>query len=242
MEINVKDIVIKPLPAKIANDFVRKHHYSGKVVNNSQLHLGAFYNGVLHGVMSFGCPMDRSKVIGLVRDTKWNDFFELNRMAFDDFLPRNSESRCISVAIRLIKKHYPNIEWILSFADGIQCRDGTIYRASGFVLTGINPNKSILQFPTGDKIAKLVLTALWECEEVRELCKKMNVEHKYRTIKEWKALGVKELDGYMLRYIYFVNPAAKERLTVPIIDFKQIDVQGAGMYKGESQTMASRHK
>ena len=73
MEINVKDILIKPLPAKIANEFVRTHHYSGKVVNNSQLHLGAFYNGVLHGVMSFGCPMDRSKVIGLVSGTKWNE-------------------------------------------------------------------------------------------------------------------------------------------------------------------------
>ena len=40
-----KDIVIKVIPSKIANDFIKKHHYSGKVVNNSQLHFGAFLGG-----------------------------------------------------------------------------------------------------------------------------------------------------------------------------------------------------
>ncbi len=28
--------------AKVANEFVKKHHYSGKVVNNSSLHFGCF--------------------------------------------------------------------------------------------------------------------------------------------------------------------------------------------------------
>ncbi|MBO7444195.1 MAG: hypothetical protein J6W16_03730 [Methanobrevibacter sp.] len=49
----VKDIIVKVIPANIANDFVRKHHYSGKVVPNSQLHFGCFLNGKLHGVMSY---------------------------------------------------------------------------------------------------------------------------------------------------------------------------------------------
>lgn len=43
--VNVKDIVVKVIPAKIANDFVKKHHYSGKVVPNSSLHFGAFLGG-----------------------------------------------------------------------------------------------------------------------------------------------------------------------------------------------------
>ena len=140
MDINVKDIIIKPINSTTANAFVKKHHYSGKVTSNSQLHFGAFYKNVLHGVMSFGPSLDKSKIVGLVKDTKWNDFLELNRMAFDDYLPKNSESRSISVAMKLIKKHYPNIEWVVSFADGTQCGDGTIYRASGFVLTMIKKN------------------------------------------------------------------------------------------------------
>ena len=51
-EKSVKDIVVKVIPAKIAVPFVKAHHYSGKVVQNSCVHFGAFLDGVLHGVMS----------------------------------------------------------------------------------------------------------------------------------------------------------------------------------------------
>ncbi|MBO7444194.1 MAG: hypothetical protein J6W16_03725 [Methanobrevibacter sp.] len=64
-------------------------------------------------------------------------------MAFDEDLPRNSESRCIAISIRLIKKSAPRIKRIISFADGTQCGDGTIYRASGFKLVGIATNSSL---------------------------------------------------------------------------------------------------
>ena len=88
----VKDIELKVIPANIANNFIKKHHYSGKVVNNSYLHFGAFLDKKLHGVMQFGHSMDKAKIQPLVKGTEWNGFCELNRMAFDDFLPRNSES------------------------------------------------------------------------------------------------------------------------------------------------------
>ena len=118
-----KDIIVRVIPAAIANPFIRSHHYSGKVVNNSKLHFGVFLDGALHGVMSFGPPLDKSKVISLVVDdtgapVPWNDMLELNRMAFDDVLPKNSESRAIGIAIRLIRKYAPNVKWLLSFADG----------------------------------------------------------------------------------------------------------------------------
>lgn len=116
-----KEIELKVIPANIANEFIKKHHYSGKVVQNSKLHFGAFLDGGLHGVMSYGSSLDKSKVVGLVEGTKWNEFIELNRMAFDEYLPRNSESYCIAKSIRMIKKNAPHIKWILSFADGAQC-------------------------------------------------------------------------------------------------------------------------
>ena len=133
---SAKDLIVKVIPSKVAVPFVKTHHYSGKVVNNSNLHFGVFYEGRLHGVMSFGPSLDKSKIQGLVEGTGWNEFIELNRMAFDDVLPRNSESRAIAIAMKLIRKNAPQIKWVISFADGCQCGDGTIYRASGFILTG----------------------------------------------------------------------------------------------------------
>ena len=146
-----KEIVMKVIPSSIANPFVRAHHYSGKVVNNSKLHFGVFLDGQLHGVMSYGPSLDKSKIIGLVEGTGWNEFLELNRMAFDSVLPRNSESRAISMSIKLLKKYAPQVKWIISFADACSCGDGTIYRASNFVLTGIKENLNLAELPDGTR-------------------------------------------------------------------------------------------
>lgn len=239
-----KEIEVKVIPSKVAVPFVKKHHYSGKVVQNSNLHFGAFLDGKLHGIMSFGSSMDKAKIQQLVSGTGWNEFIELNRMAFDDYLPRNAESYCISRAIKLIKKNAPQIKWIISFADGCQCGDGTIYRASNFVLTGIKPNKTILEFPTGDRIAAMTLESHFTLDIVKKQCEYFGIEHKYRTRSEWLKIGngsIKYIDGYMLRYIYFIDKSYRAKLTVPEIPFSKIDEMGAGMYKGEKITQAERH-
>ena len=237
-----KEIIVKVIPAKIAVPFVKKHHYSGKVVPNSCLHFGAFLDGKLHGVLSYGPSMDKAKVLGLVEGTAWDGCLELNRMAFDDYLPKNSESFCIAKTMRMIKKQAPQVKWIISFADGAQCGDGTIYRASNFVLTGIKENKTILEFPTGDHIAAMSLEAHAITPQVREICKKMNVPEVYRTRNEWIKLGAKFIPGFQLRYIYFIDPKWRKRLTVPEIPFSEIDKIGAGMYKGENVSRESRHE
>ena len=48
-----------------------------------------------------------------------------------------------------------------------------------------------------------------------------------------KRIGAKPIPGFQLRYIYFLNPAARERLTVPILPFSRIAEMGASMYRGE---------
>jgi hypothetical protein len=238
-----KEIIIKVIPAKIAVPFVKKHHYSGKVVQNSNLHFGAFLDGQLHGVMSFGPSMDKAKIQQLVSGTGWNEFLELNRMAFDDYLPRNSESFCISRAMRLIKKNAPQIKWVISFADGCSCGDGTIYRASNFVLTDIRVNKNLCLLPNGEKIHKMTLESSPN-QPRPELGGKSYYNltgGRYSFSKYVEAVNGKILTGFQLRYIYFIDKSYRKRLTVPEIPFSKIDEVGAGMYKGEKITQAERH-
>lgn len=236
-----KEIIVKVIPSRIAKEFVKRHHYSGKVVNNSQLHFGAFLDGVLHGVLQYGPSMDKSKIQPLVEGTGWNEFLELNRMAFDDYLPRNSESYCIGKTLRLIKKHAPQIKWVVSFADGAQCGDGTIYRASNFILTGIKPNKAIYLFPSGDRIASMTVTADWDSPIMRKQAIFLGIKPGYRPISEWQKLGAKAIPGFQLRYIYFIDKKCRAKLTVPELPFSEIDRLGAGMYKGERIEQAVRH-
>ncbi|GAB3889948.1 hypothetical protein GCM10028803_00510 [Larkinella knui] len=238
-DIDVKKIWVKAIDSKSANAFVRRHHYSGKVVNNSQLHFGCFYDNRLHGVLSFGPSMDKSKLIGLVSGTGWNEFVELNRMAFDNFLPRNSESRCIAVCLRLIRRECPHIKWVISFADGTQCGDGTIYRASGFVLTGISKNSSILEFPEGERVAITTLTANGNEPAAQKLREKYKIVYDgSASLKSYFNVGAKFLEGFQLRYIYLIDRSSK--LTVPVLPFTAIDDVGAGMYKGESVPVRDR--
>lgn len=73
-----KDLLLRPVPAAEARAFIRRNHYSGKVVPNSQIHFGAYYKGMLEGVLQFGPSLDKNKIIGLVEGTRWSGFLELN--------------------------------------------------------------------------------------------------------------------------------------------------------------------
>ena len=215
-----KEIIVKVIPSKIANEFVKKNHYSGKVVPNSTLHFGCFLDSKLHGVMQYGPSINKKGTINLVEGTTWNGFIELNRMAFDDYLPKYSESRCIAISIKLIKKNAPQIKWIISFADGTQCGDGTIYRASGFKLVGIVDNTALRMNPeTGEAMHVIQAHHL-----------KMSSE-----FRNWKPFK-----GKQLKYIYLIDKSMQ--ITKEVLPFSEIDKQGAGMYKGEKITLAERRE
>ena len=238
-----KEIEVKVIPGSIANPFMKSHHYSGKVVNNSCLHFGCFLDGRIHGVLSFGPSLDKKKIMQLVDGTGWNNFLELNRMAFDDYLPRNSESYCIGKTLRLIKKNAPQIKWVVSFADGCSCGDGTIYRASNFVLTAIKENFNLCLLPSGEKIHKMTLESN-PTQPREELGGKSYYDitgGRFNFKRYVNYVGGEILKGFQLRYIYFIDKKWRNRLVVPEIPFYRIDEMGAGMYKGEKITQAERH-
>lgn len=243
---SAKDIILRPIDRKDADALVKRVHYSGKVVNNSQFHIGVFYGGRLEGAMQFGPSLDKRKVQPLVSGTLWNEFIELNRMAFSEALPRNSESRAIGVAMRILRKHAPHLQWVISFADGAQCGDGTIYRAAGFVLTGIKANNQVWAAP-GEARARFSRTSLTDNRSKREQAAAraiVSLRHSGTghnstrggggaSMRQYVEAGFQPIPGYQLRYIYFLDPSARERLTVPVLPFSEIERRGAGMYRGQ---------
>ena len=240
---SAKDIRLKPISSKDANSIIKALHYSGKVVNNSQIHLGVFLDGKCGGAMQFGPSMCKRNMLSLVEGTLWNEFIELNRMAFADWLPRNSESRAIGVAMRWMRKQYPQIKWVLSFADATQCGDGAIYRASGFVLTLINNHTEAWTLPNGESVQACTLRqsgyTAWLKPYIKESEFLRIRNGATSSVRIMKAIGAKKLKGFQLRYIYFLDPTARDRLTVPIIPFSEIQKRGAGMYKGKPKRVQS---
>jgi hypothetical protein len=55
------------------------------------------------------------------------------------------------------------------------------------------------------------------------------------SLKPYLDAGAKYVPGFQLRYVYFLDPSCRERLTVPTLPFSEIERRGAGMYRGQSR-------
>lgn len=229
---DAKAIDVQPISRRDADALVKRVHYSGAVVQSSQLHLGVFLAGRLHGAMQFGPPLDRRKVLPIVRGAGWESVIELNRMAFDEALPRNSESRAMAVAFRMFAKRAPQVKWCISFADACQCGDGTIYRAAGFLLTGVKANGQIIEFPDGFRCTRAVLTGTSPATARRVAARYGADLTGGASLAPFVAVGAKPVPGFQLRYVRFIDPTWRDRLAVPVIPFDRIP-DAAKMYRGQ---------
>lgn len=196
--------------------------------------------------MQFGPSLCKRNLQGLVEGTGWNEFIELNRMAFGPNLPRNSESRALGVALRMLRANAPHLRWVVSFADGAQCGDGTIYRAAGFLLTQIKPNRSLLRFPGGEIIAGPTLACQGPKGGNRQKARALQainrlsvtecaatVQAGSASLKPYLDAGAEFIPGFQLRYVYCLDPTARERLTCPVLPYSAIGAAGAYMYLGK---------
>jgi len=124
------------IPRAVACQMVVRHHYSGRIVNNSYVHLGVFIDGQLLGVLQLGYALNPAAMDKVVQGSSSTDYLELNRMWLADEAPRNSESRAIAFAVRYIRKAMPHVSWLQSFADERCGGWGVVYQAANFLYVG----------------------------------------------------------------------------------------------------------
>ncbi|PZA12487.1 hypothetical protein DNX69_10970 [Rhodopseudomonas palustris] len=120
----------------LACEMVIRHHYSGRIVKNSYVHLGVFIDGQIVGVMQFGYALNPAAMGKVVEGSSSIDYLELNRMWLSDAAPRNSESRAIAYAVRYIKEVMPQVSWLQTFADERCGGWGVVYQAANFTYVG----------------------------------------------------------------------------------------------------------
>jgi len=130
------DFYVAQIPSRPARRIIIENHYSGRVVNNSYLHLGVYLERRLVGVLQFGYALNPVRVGHIVEGTTVGQYLELNRMWLSDEAPRNSESRAIACSIRYIRRAMPMVGWIQSFADERCGGLGVVYQASNFLYCG----------------------------------------------------------------------------------------------------------
>ena len=129
------EFYLKEIPKKISNDIIIKNHYSKKVEGfaTTYIYLGVFENNILLGSLQFGYAMNAASQGSVVEDTSIDEYLELNRMWLSDEIKiKYAESQAISYSIKYIKRKFPKIKWIQSFADERCGGFGIVYQACSF--------------------------------------------------------------------------------------------------------------
>ena len=132
------DFYIKEMDKSVSNAMIIKNHYSHKVAGfaTTYIYLGVYIENRLLGTLQFGFSMNPASAKSIVKDTKLDQYLELNRMWLSDKAPRNSESMAISASIKFIKGKYPKVKWTQSFADERCGGFGIVYQACSFCFYG----------------------------------------------------------------------------------------------------------
>lgn len=137
---SAKQIEMKIVNKEWIDGWISERHYLGRTPPGARLRLAFFHEGVCVGGMLWGRPTARA----------YDQFhmLELTRMYLDDICPRNSESRCIGLATKLIRKLFPEVHTLISYSDPAYGHTGTIYRAAGWQINGETKGRQWVRYGT----------------------------------------------------------------------------------------------
>lgn len=134
MSSSLPDLRLDWADAKAARYACERWHYTGSLPN-AGVKIGVWEGGVFAGVILFGIGAGNStngQKYGLARG---NDVAELVRVALRPG-HRHPVSRCVAIAIRMLRRQSPNLRLLISFADAEQGHHGGIYQAGNWIYAG----------------------------------------------------------------------------------------------------------
>ena len=142
-----KDIVIRPVPASAARHMCQRYHYSGTYPGGSLLNFGAFAGGRLLEVAVIG--VGPPNVHRFFQDASNEQVACLSRLWLHDSLGPNSESYCLAIIMRNLRKKQCTIKAIIAYSDPSVGHNGVIYMAAGFRFLGTSQGTPKYRLPKG---------------------------------------------------------------------------------------------
>lgn len=187
---NPQKLVIRQIDKPVAESMIVKHHYTHKW-SLCQVAYGIYYITdedskffdekveKLIGCMVFGQPVGRSAAESISKLIKVDEVLELTRLFIFDGYGRNIESYCLSQALQLLRRDFPHIKALITYADGEQGHKGTIYQACGFYYQGnstiaLMPNYSVSLVKPYQWMHSRTVSSTYGSHNVEHLKKKIN--------------------------------------------------------------------
>jgi len=192
-------VVIRQINKKTAEDMIVRNHYSHKW-SLCQVAYGVFYitdkpskffdsiEEKLIGAIVYGQPVGRSAAESVSKLINVYEVFELTRLFIHDGYGRNIESFALSKSLDLLRRDFPHIKAIITYADGEQGHRGIIYQACNFDYQGnsslaLMPNYSVsLEGPPYKWIHSRTISSTYGSHNVEHL--KNKIGHTFWRKKE----------------------------------------------------------
>jgi hypothetical protein len=130
---SAKELEVKQVYGTWLDEWIAQRHYLGYAPAGARLRLAVYHNGRCVGGMLWDRPIAR-------HIDQWT-VLELTRMYLLDECPRNSESRCLGLATRMIRRLFPEVRQLIAYSDPSYGHQGTIYKAAGWVFDGVTVGK-----------------------------------------------------------------------------------------------------
>ena len=154
----MNNVEVRRVTSTDTKPFILEMHYAQRMPSVSYA-FGLYINNKLKGVVTFGKPASNSLCIGVCGMQYSPKVFELNRLVLSPDVPKNSASKLIGGALKLLK---PYNLIIVSYADTAMSLVGYVYQATNWIYTGKTPSRTDKFVPKGkhsrhyDKEAKEV--------------------------------------------------------------------------------------
>jgi hypothetical protein len=131
----LKDLELRVVDSTIANDFIKKYHYS-RTSPGCTIAIGHYYKDEIKNIILFKNPVGREMAQQVMEGGDQTNTFELVRMVSIEPKPQNMESYCISKSFKWLKENMKHIKVIISYADNTMGHFGYSYQAVGFQYYG----------------------------------------------------------------------------------------------------------
>ena len=214
-------IILTEIESSKARPLIEKYHYSHKATPNHFLSFDVNHGlGVLQ--LGYGIrPHKKNNISSLI--TKDN-YCEFDRMWLDDILPKNSESQTIGLLLSYLKRNYPRIKFVITYADGSAGNKGIIYQATNALkLEPIMCDFYLLE--SGERVHPV---SMWHRHKSRAWSL---MQELYPNIKHIK--GTKENELFQYRYLYILNRAMRKKYQAEIR--RSSTPKGLGQFQPSAQ-------
>ncbi|MBI4337352.1 MAG: DNA methyltransferase [Chloroflexi bacterium] len=194
---------VRPVPFRFARDLVVRHHYLHSMPGGTRLAFGVFVGARLVGALTIGCGPSQAHC--LVEGATRDDGATLTRLWLSDQLSKNSESRVLGVVLRALRRH-TRLKFLVSYADPAQGHLGVVYQATGWLYAGLS--EAMPLYDIGDGKAR----------------HSRSLSHAYgsHSVAHFQRNGVAVRlvpQSCKHRYVYFLDPAWRPRLRVPVLPY-----------------------